>query len=224
MYIFCRVVAVALVFSAGLLRAEDLAKYRDYRLERELPEVAKQLGGKAADAKTVHQRPALIQELRWHAPYTPPASGNVETVKEIHFSFYNGVLFRMVVIYDRNRTEGLTTEDMIAALSPAYGTASKSSAEIVFPSMYNETVGVLARWEDAESSVNLVRSAYNPTYGVILFSRKVDALAQADIVRAVTLEQEEAPLRESQRQKKEAEATRVELEKARLANKGSFRP
>jgi hypothetical protein len=224
MELFFRLAAVSLAFSAASLCAEDLARYRDYRLERELPEILKQLGKTARDVRMVHQRPALIQELRWQASSAPPASGSVETVKEIQFSFYNGVLYRMVVVYDRNRTQGLNTEDMIAALSGAYGTASKSAAELVFPTMYNETVGVLARWENAESCVNLVQSGYHPTYGLVLFSRRVDALAQADVLRAVALDDQEAPLREKRRQKSEAEATRLELEKAREANKGSFRP
>ena len=224
MYLFCRVIAVPLALSAAAFCAEDLAVYRQFRLETNIAAVAKQLGSREMDVKVVHRRPALIQELRWQRPYAPPSSVTADSVKEISFSFCDGVLHRMVVIYDRDRTEGLTTEDMIDALSASLGAASKSSAQLVFPSMYNETVGVLARWEDAQTSVNLVRSAYNPTYGLIMYSRKADALAQTAILRAAVLDEQEGPLRESQRQKKEAEVTRVELEKARVTNKGSFRP
>jgi hypothetical protein len=216
---------VPIVLSAVSLCAEELANYRDFRLERGLDAVVKQLGGTAADAKVVHERPALIEEIRWHASYAPSASVGGESVKQMQFSFYNGTLYRIVVMYDRQRTDGLTVEDMIAVLSATYGSASKSpAAELLFPSMYNETVGVLARWEDEHASVNLVRSTYNPTYGLILLSQKLDALAQASIREARTLDDLEAPLRESQRQKKAAEGTRLQLEKSRLANKETFRP
>jgi hypothetical protein len=223
MYSFCRLAALPLALSAVGLCAEDLGKYRDFRLDSDIAAVTKQLGARGTDIKLVHERPALIQELRWQRPYAP-ASSVTDAVKEIHFSFHNGLLHRMVVIYDRDRTEGLTTADLIDAMSSTYGAASKSDAELVFPSMYNESVGILARWEDEQTSVNLVRSAYNPTYGLIIFSRKADALAQAAIVRAGVLDQEQAPVRERERQKREAEAVRVGLEKARTANKGSFRP
>jgi hypothetical protein len=224
MHLFCRLAALPLAISAAALCAEDFAKYRDFRLESDLAAVTKQLGARGSDIKVIHERPALIQELRWQRPYAPPAATGSDAAKEIHFSFYNGILHRMVVIYDRDRTEGLTVADMVDAMSVTYGPASKSAAELVFPSMYNETVGVLARWEDEQTSVNVVRSAYNPTYGLILFSRKVDALAQAAIARAGVLDEQQAPLRELERQKREAEAVRIGLDKARTTNKGSFRP
>jgi hypothetical protein len=224
MYSFCGLATISFALSAGALYAEDLAKYRDFRLESNLVAVTKQLGASGSDVKLVHERPALIQELRWQRPYAPPTSAGVDSVKEIHFSFYNGILHRLVVIYDRDRTEGLTTADIVNTLSATYGQASRSAAELVFPSMYNETVRVLARWEDEQTSVNLVSSAYNPTYGLIIFSRRADALAQAAMTRAGVLDNEQAPVRERERQLKEAEAVRVGLEKARLVNKGSFRP
>jgi hypothetical protein len=88
-------------------------------------------------------------------------------VKGILFSFCNGELFRMVVNYDRCKTEGLTDADMIEAISANYGTATRPAAEIIFPSVYNESVKVIARWEDPQYSFNLVRSSSQPSFGML---------------------------------------------------------
>ena len=141
------------------------------------------------------------------------------------FNFYNGVLYRLVITYDRDRTDGLRTEDMIEAISATYGPdIDPAAAEIVFPSVFNETVKVLARWDDAQSSLNLVRSSYKPAFGVVLYSKRLDALAQAAIAEAVRIELREAPQKEAERLRLQEEAARVRQEKARLANKGSFTP
>ena len=44
-----------------------------------------------------------------------------DPVQQIVFSFYNDQLFKLVVNYDRQRTDGLTDADMIEALSSWYG-------------------------------------------------------------------------------------------------------
>jgi len=122
-----------------------------------LDSLAKQANVKPSEAKMLHQRPAMIQELWWQRPLGIP-SPEAGPVREVVFSFYNGELFRMVVNYDRYRTEGLTDEDMIGAISAKYGVATRPPAEIVsFSSsrVYNDSEKVLARWEDAQYSFNL---------------------------------------------------------------------
>jgi hypothetical protein len=42
------------------------------------------------------------------------------------FSFYNDQLFRLVITYDRGRTDSMTSGDVIEALSQTYGSALKS--------------------------------------------------------------------------------------------------
>ena len=51
-----------------------------------------------------------------------------DPVKTIVFSFYNGEPFRIAVNYDRDETEGLTTKDMIEAISAKYGTATRPAS------------------------------------------------------------------------------------------------
>jgi hypothetical protein len=63
---------LGVAFSASLLYAQDLSTYREFQLGTSLPAVAKQVRMKPAEAKTTHQRPALIQELEWQALYLDP--------------------------------------------------------------------------------------------------------------------------------------------------------
>ena len=97
-------------------------------------------------------------------------------------------------------------------------------AKIVFPAIFNETVKVLARWEDSQSSLSLVRSSYRPTFGMVVLSKGLDSLAQAATTEAVRLDQQEAPQREIERNKREDDEKRVQQERARRVNKPGFRP
>lgn len=214
------------VLSAPLMYAQDLSRYREFPFGIDLLSVAKQTGMKPSEAKMLHQRPAMIQELWWQRSLGGP-SLQTDSVREVIFSFYNGELFRLLVNYDRYRTEGLTDGDMIEAISARYGVATRPTAETVsFSSsqVYNDREKVLARWEDAQYSFNLFRSAYRPTFGMVLFSKRLDALARAAIVEAIRLDEQEAPQREIEPQKKLDEENRTAQEKAKLVNKPTFRP
>jgi hypothetical protein len=180
---------------ASLIHAQDLSSYRDFKFGMKLGLVAKQAGMNPADAKTLHQRPALIQELWWRRPFGGSLP-KTELVREVVFSFYNGDLFRMVVNYDRHRTERFTDNEMIKAISAKYGIAARPIATIVFFSsskIYNDHEKVIARWEDSQYSYNLYRSSNQPVFGMLIFSKRLDTLAQAAIVEAMRLDNQEAP-------------------------------
>jgi hypothetical protein len=189
-----------------------------------LPAVVKLVSMNSSEARVIHQRPALIQELDWQPTRYPGSLPDADPVKGIVFSFCNGELFRMVVNYDRYKTEGLTAEDMIQGISTKYGAATRPTADIIFPSIFNETVKVIARWEDPQYSLNLVRSSYQPAFGMILYSKQLDALARTAVTEALRLDEQEAPQRDADKQRKQADENRVKEEKARLVNKESFRP
>lgn len=211
--------ASMLLFSTPWVEAGDLSKYREFELGAGLVGVAEQTGKDPADAKALHQRPALIQELSWRADPT-------DSVEEILFRFYEGEVSRMVVDYNRFNTKGLTAEDMIAAISEVYGAATKPAAEITLPSIYSssESVGVIARWEDSQWSMNLVRSKYKPTFTLVVLSKSLDAADRAAAEEAVRLDRLEAPQKALDLQKTEDENKRLEQEKARVANRPDFRP
>jgi hypothetical protein len=222
------------VFSAPLTPAPDLSRYREFQLGSQLTVVAKQLKMKPSEAKVTHQRPALIQELEWQAPVSLEPAPQGDSVKSLLFSFHNGELFRIVVTYDLARTGGLTAEDIVEAVSAKYGAATKPAAEILLPStnLYSDgekTISVqsekvLARWEDAEHSVNLIQSFFQTNFGLVVYSKRLDALARSAIVESLRLEELEAPRRQIERQKQQDDERRAQQEKARRANKPPFRP
>ena len=55
------------VMSAAAMGA-DLSQYRNIQFGTDSPAVAKQVGVSASEAKVIHSRPALIQELEWPSP------------------------------------------------------------------------------------------------------------------------------------------------------------
>ena len=212
-----------------LAEAQDFSRYREFQFGMNLPAVAKQADVKQSDARAVYQRPAMIEELEWRPQSllrtSPRPQG--DPVKDVLFSFYNGELFRMVVNYDPDKTRGLTNDDMVGAISATYGTATRPAAKTIsFSSAqgYSETEKVMARWEDSQYSFNLFRSSYQPKFGMVVYSKRLEALARLAVVEAIRRDQQEAPQREVERQEKEAQETRTAEEKARLANKENVRP
>src|SRR5437899_5157236 len=103
--------------------AGDLSSYRVFRLGMDLHAVEKQAEMKTSEAKMIHQRPAVMQDLEWRPRGFPARTAESDPVKDVLLSFYNGQLFRIVANYDRYRTEGMTPEDMIDAISATYGRA-----------------------------------------------------------------------------------------------------
>jgi hypothetical protein len=206
-----------------LLPAAQLDVYRGFQFGMSLSEAAEQAGIKATDAISVHQRPALIQLLDFE-PRLVHSSEAKDPVSQISLTFYNGELARIAVLYDRYKVDGMTPEDMIAALSAAFGTASRPVAEIAYHSYYAEVAPVLARWEDAQYSFNLIRVDDRSSFALILFSKRLDALAQQASVESARLDAVDAPAKEAERARKQAEDVRAEQEKSRLENKANFRP
>jgi hypothetical protein len=207
-----------------LVSAADLSNYRGFRFGMNISQTAEQAGMKIADATTVHQQPALIQVLNFQPNLFHSSSAKQDPVSQIALTFYNGELARMAVIYDRYKVDGMTADDMIQALSAAYGTAAKPTAEIAYHSYYAETAPVLARWEDSQYSYNLIKSDDRSSFALILYSKQLDALAQPAIVEAVRLEALGAPEKEAERARKQAQDNLALQEKSRLSNIASFRP
>jgi hypothetical protein len=83
---------------------------------------------------------------------------------------------------------------------------------------------LIARWEDSQYSFNLFRSSYQSAPGMLVFSKRLELLAQAAIAEASRLDEQEAPQREMDLQRKQAEDKRIAGQKIRPANKASFRP
>jgi hypothetical protein len=220
--------AFALLLSTQSLEGQGRAQYRDFQLGGDLASVATLAGVAPSEAKMIHQRPALMQDLEWRPAHWMSQSITVQTdpVQQVTFSFYNDQLFRVVVDYDRQRTDGLTEGDMIEAISQAYGpplklVVKRTSAATAYDAESGAPIG---RWEGADYAVTLFRASYATTFKMIVTMPRLDALARAADTQSVRLDAREAPQREIARQKKEVDDARAVQEKARVANKATFRP
>ena len=128
---------------------------------------------------------------------------------------------------------------MVRAMSVRYGTATRAATEInFFPTNYldsstdkvlpffppNEPYpsadGLIARWEDSQNSVSLLRSSNLNSFRLAISSKRLDARANAAIIESVRLENEEASQKEIARGTKEADG----LATTRQANLKAFRP
>lgn len=214
--------ALAVFLAFGIMSASDLSSYRSFRLGTDLPTVAKQIGALPSEAKVIHSRPALIQELGWRPQPLGPSS-KTEPAKEVVLSFYEGQLFRIAISYDRYETEGLTTADFIEAISVTYG-VSTSPAARAEPGLYSNEGQVVAQWQDSQYRFDLVRLPYEPSFNLVGVLKRLEAPAKAAFVEAERLDYKEAPQREAERKAREDETERVKLQKARIVNKPKFRP
>jgi hypothetical protein len=217
--------AIALVmvlFSSQLIYGQDLSKYRTFSFGMSLAAVSKQVNLDASELQSIHQQPAVIQELTWYPPQPFGSSRAPEPVQKILFSFENGALYRILVTYDSSAIKGLTDEDMIRVITAKYGVATRPVAEVNFPTnpSYNSTEKVIARWEDLQYSLSLIRSSVPETFAIVMFDKRLDAQAEVSIAESVQLERQEAPRKEAARVKKVAD----DLEGERQKNIEVLRP
>ena len=219
-----RALAIASVVALGThsVAAQDLLRYRAYTLESSVAEVVKISEARDSDVKSLHERPARIQQLEWRPPYALRGAEGADPVQDIIFRFYNGEL---LVTYDRGRMEGLTNDDVIASVSAAYGVPPLRPAgarSVPAAEMAADTT-VVARWEDQSALLILTRGSYPPQYQVTLTSKTLNGPARAAIKEAGRLDAKEAPQREVDQRTKQAADARVANEKARVTNKAAFR-
>jgi hypothetical protein len=218
--------AVVVIFGAitPALLGENLSRYREFQLGTDLQTIARQTGASASQATIVHSRPALIQTVSWRPQPLGPSS-KPESAQDVVFSFYNGALSGIVVNYDRYETEGLTSEDMVEALSATYGAAvNPAAAAKPVDGSFADQEQLLARWEDAQHRVELFRDPYGPRYKLTAVLKMLEAPIQAAMLDAKRMDREEAPQRDAARIATELDFAKSKLEKARLANKAKFRP
>jgi len=213
---------VVILLSAPFVRGQDLSKYRDFSLGMSLPKLSGQVDLRPLQTKLIQRHPAVIQELTCWPGGSSDYSRQTDSVRQIFFSFHNGELFRILVTYDHDATHGLTAEDMVQAISTKYGTPTRPVGEISFPTneLYRSTEKVIARWEDSQYSINLVRSTFLNSFALFMFSKRLDAQVEAALAKSIKLEGQEESREEMDRQKKETD----DLEAARQKNRKIFRP
>jgi hypothetical protein len=219
---------ITAMFALGAIAAApesgDLSKYRNFQLGTDLATVSAQAGESSSQTKLISSRPALIQELDW-SPQPLGLSSQAEAVKTVLFSFYDNHLFQITVEYDRYRTEGMTADDVIEAVSAANGTtATHPAADKAAQNSYSVSEEVVARWEDGQYRVDLIRAPYGPVFRLVATAKGLESAVQSARLESKRLDDQEAPQREAARAADEAQSERARLEKIRLLNKPKFRP
>jgi hypothetical protein len=226
-HVSARILALSfswVVMSAPLLSAQDLSKYREFQLGMRLATAAQQ-SGVTSTTRAPHQRGELIQELTWQPPQGLATASPADSVRKVLLSFYNDQLFRIAVSYAWERTEGLTVEDMIDGLSAMYGPATLPNPDLI-PLLSRDVVDsdrILAHWEDAHYSLNLVRPSHASTFGLVMISKQSDALARAATVQSLWLDDQDASARATERKRNQEDADHTRQEQVRARNKATFR-
>ncbi len=148
-------------------------------------------------------------------------------MRTVLFSFADDQLYQIVVTYDRDRTEGLTNDDVIESVSATYGVPpllQGRTAGGVLPAATTTEAAVVARWDDGDSLLTLTRGTYPPEFQLILISKTSNGRARSAIKEALRLETLAAPQRELDLRNKNVADAQVASQKARAANKPAFRP
>jgi hypothetical protein len=214
--VFCVIVALCTASAA------ELSRYREFDLGSSVEAVTTVTRTAERDLKTIHSRPALLQEVAWQPRYMSGAPiADRGSINEIVFSFVDDRLFRMTVVYDRSRTSGLTNADMIAALTDVYGAATSPTRPSADAAL---GITVLAEWQQADAGVVLRRSQYNESFSLVITSLPLEAIARKAQTTALMLDVREAPAREAELARKRADDQRQVEEQARTANKKVFKP
>jgi hypothetical protein len=216
-----------IAMSSQAFIAQEAFRYRDFQLGSNVASIVKLTGSSSSGAKTIHTRPALMQDLEWRPRnYSGGASPLVDPVDLMLFRFYDDQLFMVVVDYDRRRTAGMSPADMIAAVSATYGPVSQvPSRRLGTPTVqYGFPDTPLGVWGNAEYSITLLRVPYPESFRLVVASTRLENLAYTASAAAVRLDKAEAPQREIDRQKTEATDLAAAQEKAKSDNKAQFKP
>ena len=226
----CRVALLAALALSVPLAAQEQGEYRDFTLGSSVAAIATLTETRSTDVTVVHERPAVMQELRW-IPSTFGVAGRLrsrgEGLQQVVFSFYENQLYRMMVDYERSETKGMTDRDMVDAISAVYGPASSStiSNERTDPRGAETTASrVVARWNAPGYAVAVSRWAYGGAWRLTVESTDLGRLARTADERAILLDVKEGPQREADRSRREQQGKDDAEAAARTANKATFLP
>ena len=217
----CMVLAVSTVSSA------ELSRYREFQLGASVAAVTTVTQNAERDLKTVHSRPALLQQLEWRPRYmTGAPRTDRDSIGELVFNFVDDQLFKMSIAYAQDKTSGLTNEDMIGSLTAVYGAPSSpalrppqsSSAAVL------DAPVVIAEWRQADTTVVLQRRQYSASFFLVITSLSLDTVARKAQATAAIMDEREAPAREAALLKKRADDERQAAELTRSTNKKVFQP
>jgi hypothetical protein len=217
---------VATALALPVASAESVfSRYRGVTLGDSVQVVVDHLKAALSDVKVVHARPTLVQQLSWRPrQFVSGASIEPDPMAEMLLTFHLGRLVRIAVIYERNRTAGLTDADLHDALSGVYGTSMLRSTPIGATIAVPADLHIVGRWGDSETLVLLWREKYPDRVRLTITAIDADLAMQQAIVDGMRLETSEAPERDLARRAAEATALRARDENVRRDNKAAFKP
>lgn len=205
-------------------------QYRDFELGTSVATIAALTETRSTDVTVVHERPAIMQELRW-MPSTFGVAGRLRSrgdgLQQIVFGFYENQLYRMTVDYQRSETKGMTDRDMVDAISAVYGQPSSTKiSNAATDLLAGETIPsrLVARWNGPGYAVAVSRWAYGGAWRLVVESADLTALAATADARALAMDVKEGPQREADRARRERLAKDDAEAAARTANKATFQP
>lgn len=210
-------VVVAWMMSAGAT-AQTLDAYREFQLGASVAAVAAATRVAPAAFRTVHERPALLQEFDWRPSHYAQPDTRQDSVEQIGFSFYDDQLSRMVIVYDSRQTASMTRTDLVSALAPLYGAPAPARRVADDP----DFGPLAASWQSDSATVELFRGS--DAWRLVVTSRALHARALVAKAQALRREEQEAPARDLARQKQEEAAERTRQEQQRRANTAAFQP
>jgi hypothetical protein len=178
-----RFVAVSLcVFAStpSLVGAQTHALYRTYQQGADRLSISRQIGLPSPPA-TMRNPPGAVQDLRWRAQYARRGDARSEDpVARLAFSFYEDQLFRIVIDYASDRTEGMTEADMVAAVSHVYGPPVKRirpTSQAGLPRQALEDT-LIAEWITSAHHVSLLTVGGKAAFRMIVASVPLEASAR----------------------------------------------
>jgi hypothetical protein len=216
----------ATAFALPVASAESVfSRYRGVTLGDSVQVVVDQLKATLSDVKVVHTRPTLIQQLTWR-PHQFVSGVRIEPdpLAEMVLTFHLGRLARIAVVYDRERTAGLTNADLHDALTSVYGTSMLLSTPMLTTLALPAVPETIGGWGDGETLVLLWRETYPDRVRLTITAIAADQAMQDAIADAKRLDTSEAPGRDLARRVAEAAALRTRDENARRDNKATFKP
>jgi hypothetical protein len=189
--------------------------------------VSRQVGLPVIDATTTPAVSGTVQELRWHARYVRRGTAPTgDPVDRLVFSFYEHRLYRIVVDYAPDRTDGMTESDMVAAVSAIYGSPLRrtlaSSEGGLVPTRPAETV--IAEWARGDQSVALLALQGQTAFRLIVLSSALQGLAREAGAREAPVDRPDWPSIEAARTRATLLGAEPLRQIARRANVASFVP
>jgi len=198
-----------------------LANYRGVTLGDSVQVVVTRLQMTPSDVKVLYERPTLVQEITWRPNRFRGTSVETDPLAAMVLTFNLGRLARIVAVYDRERTQGLTNADLLEAFSAIYGLSMLPATSIGTMATDPETIG---SWSDPDTLMLLSRERAPSRIGLTITSIAADLAMQKAIVDGGLLDVSEAPAKDVARRALESTALAARDEKIRQDNKAAFKP